>query len=161
LNKISFNLIASCFFPKSPLASARIFSKAPFARFRNCSLLLLSVSSYAISSQQMQVQCGAWFAGVWHLNTVLTDSTSVHNDGTNTGTTDATGRIANGRQFSGSGQYITTPSMELYTASEYSMSAWFKAGATDFAHHLIWEGNVTGDGWGESISAGESDSKQL
>jgi hypothetical protein len=114
-------------------------------------------NSGASNQQEVTAVWSNGYAGVWHLDNAFTDSASTHNNGINYGTTDAPGSIARGRAFSGVNQYITTPSTELYSANDYTISTWFKAGATDFAHHLIWEGNVTGNGWGESIPEKESE----
>jgi len=103
---------------------------------------------------------GVWdssFKGVWHLHgNNYGDSTSNNNDGTNYGSDDATGHIANGQDFiSANSDYIQTTSNEMQAADNFTISLWFNADATDYAHHLIWEGNSSGDGWGESYSVEE------
>lgn len=52
------------------------------------------------------------YKGVWHLNgTGFTDDATTNlNNGTNSATTDVTGRIAGGRGFNGTTSYIMTPS---------------------------------------------------
>jgi type IV pilus assembly protein PilY1 len=87
------------------------------------------------------------YKGVWHLNNSFADSTSVGNDGTNYDTTDTTGKFAKGRDFNNSDS-IRTTSTELKTANQFTISLWFNADATDFAHHLVWQGEDEGDGWG-------------
>ncbi|MBA7712624.1 hypothetical protein ES703_121607 [subsurface metagenome] len=86
--------------------------------------------------------------GVWHLHDNYEDATSNNNDGTATGTSNITGHIADGQNFNGSGDYIQTTSNELRTEENFSISAWFKADATDFSHHLIWQGLGTANGYG-------------
>jgi hypothetical protein len=50
------------------------------------------------------------YKGVWHLNgTDYTDATTNLNNGTNSNTTNVTGRIAGGRGFNGSNGYIQVP----------------------------------------------------
>ncbi|MGE5831463.1 MAG: DUF2341 domain-containing protein, partial [Methanomicrobiales archaeon] len=90
------------------------------------------------------------YKGVWHLNNSFADSTTSHYDGTNYGTTDIAGQIGYGRAFDGGTQYITTPSTDLKTATDFTISTWFKSSNTAFAHHLIWEGLSSANGWGES-----------
>ncbi|HMK15921.1 MAG TPA: DUF2341 domain-containing protein, partial [Methanomicrobiales archaeon] len=46
------------------------------------------------------------YRGVWHLNNAFTDSTSNGNNGANTGSTDAAGKVYRGRSFDGN-DYIT------------------------------------------------------
>jgi hypothetical protein len=43
---------------------------------------------------------------------------------------------------------MVTTSNELKTADNFTVSAWFKTDASDFGHHLIWQGNNLGSGWG-------------
>jgi len=98
---------------------------------------------------------GVWdtnFKGVWHLHDDYEDSTSNKNDGTNYGSDDDTGQIANGQDFDGATDYIQTTSDELKTEDNFTISLWFNADATDFSHHMIWQGDATGNGWGEDSS---------
>lgn len=88
------------------------------------------------------------YKGVWHLSGSVLDSTSSANNGTDNGTTDATGKIAKGRDFNGSSGYVSTASTDLKTASSFTISLWFKADATNFAHHLVWQGESGANGWG-------------
>jgi hypothetical protein len=82
---------------------------------------------------------GVWdenYVGVWHLNESVTDeqtvgthydSTSLGNDGTQNNNGPATGKIAGGQDFDGSGDYITVPnntSLELTTS--ITLSGWFR-----------------------------------
>ena len=45
--------------------------------------------------------------------------------------------------------YIQTSSNELQTANDFTISLWFKADATNFGHHLLWQGYNTAQGWGQ------------
>jgi hypothetical protein len=96
---------------------------------------------------------GVWepnYVGIWHLHgDNYTDSTANNNDGTNFGSDDATGNIANGQDFiSANSNYIQTKSNELKTANNFTISLWFNADATDFTSHLIWQGLGTANGFG-------------
>jgi len=99
------------------------------------------------------------YVGAWHLHDDFEDSTSNNNDGINTGSTDATGQIADGQSFNGTGNYIQTTSSELKTANSFTISTWFKTDALDYAHHILWQGEVSGNGWGSDdemhLSIGE------
>jgi type IV pilus assembly protein PilY1 len=88
------------------------------------------------------------YKGVWHLNNSVLDSTSSGNNGTDNSTTDTTGKVAKGREFNGTGGYVSTASQDLKSADSFTISLWFKADATNFAHHLIWQGENDGNGWG-------------
>ncbi len=96
---------------------------------------------------------GVWkdsYQGVWHLHDDLEDSTNNNNHGTNNGSTNASGNTADGQGFDGSNDYIQTTSNELKTVNAFTISLWFKADDTNFAHHLFWQGDGTRNGWGNS-----------
>ena len=99
------------------------------------------------------------YVGAWHLDESPAnggthfDSTSSGNNGTwndvdGNGNSNATGQIDGANDFDGSDDLIQTTSNELKTADNLTLSAWIKADATSFAHHIIWEGQATGNGWG-------------
>jgi type IV pilus assembly protein PilY1 len=87
------------------------------------------------------------FKGVWHLSPSLIDSTNNGNNGTNNGTGDDSGKIVRGRSFNGS--YVSTSSDQLKNTGAFTISLWFKADLTSFAHHLIWQGEHGGNGFGD------------
>jgi len=95
---------------------------------------------------------GTWetnYKGVWHLGSDYLDSTATNNDGTNSGSTNfATAKIGSGDNFDGISDYVSTTSSEAKTADDFTISLWFNADATDFAHHLIWQGETGGNGFG-------------
>jgi hypothetical protein len=75
---------------------------------------------------------GVWsseFNSVWHLNHNLLDSTSNDNEGTNYGSSDSSGRIANGRYFDGS-DYITTASHYMGADADWTTNFWFRSGSS-------------------------------
>ncbi|NLF16845.1 MAG: DUF2341 domain-containing protein, partial [Lentisphaerae bacterium] len=88
------------------------------------------------------------YKGVWHLNNSFSDSTGTGNNASNSGTTDISGRFAQGRDFDGTSNYVSTSSTELKTAEAFTISLWFKADTTSFARHLVWQGESGGNGWG-------------
>lgn len=93
---------------------------------------------------------GVWDAGydaVYHLHDDFLDSTANGLDATNNGSTDTVAQIADGQDFNGAGDSILTPSTSLQTAGSFTISLWFNADRTDFAHHLVWQGDGTGNGW--------------
>jgi hypothetical protein len=59
-------------------------------------------NSGAANQQNVTATWDASFRGVYHLNNVFTDATSNARNGTNSGTSSTTGKIANGRSFNGS-----------------------------------------------------------
>ncbi|KPJ58233.1 MAG: hypothetical protein AMJ46_14490, partial [Latescibacteria bacterium DG_63] len=74
--------------------------------------------------------------GVWHLNQSFSDSTSHGNDGSNNGTGDFAGKIANGRDFNGS-SYITVGHDGSLQMSNYlTVEAWVNPD-TDYAWQTI------------------------
>ncbi|MDD1664353.1 MAG: DUF2341 domain-containing protein, partial [Methanomicrobiales archaeon] len=117
----------------------------------NTSIFMYYGNSGAPSQQNPTSVWDGNFKGVWHLNNSFSDSTFSHNDGTNQGTTNIAAKIANGRAFDGSSQYITTSSTDLEAATDFTITAWFNPASTSSARHLIWEGNSSANGWGEAI----------
>jgi hypothetical protein len=99
------------------------------------------------------------YVGVWHLHDDFEDSTSNNNDGTNTGSTDATGQVADGQSFDGGDDYIQTTSTELKTENNFTISTWFQTDLLNYAHHILWQGELSGNGWGSDdemhLSIGE------
>jgi hypothetical protein len=97
------------------------------------------------------------FVGVWHLHDTtggsgaIKDSTSNAHHGTDNGspTLGAAGKIDNAINFDGTDDYIQTTSGESKTAENITWEIWFKADSTTSAHHLLWEGPVAQNGWGE------------
>jgi hypothetical protein len=104
------------------------------------------------SSPDMSATASVWdngYVGVWHLNNSYADSTSNGHNGINYGTTPIAGKIGGGMNFNGA-SYINSTVTDLNTTNTFTISTWFKSANTTFPHHLIWEGNVTADGWGET-----------
>lgn len=93
------------------------------------------------------------FKGVWHMTEVnATDSTSNNNDGTESGgvTYTDSGKIDGADDFDGNDDYIQTTSNELKTLDNFTLSVWFKADSTTTpAHHILWEGPASQNGWGD------------
>lgn len=101
---------------------------------------------------------GVWeanYKGVWHLHDDFEDSTSNNNDGTNNGSANDTGHIADGQRFDGSNDYVQTTSNELKTANAFTISLWFRADDTNFGQHLLWQGKGTWNGWGNNPDSEE------
>jgi len=82
---------------------------------------------------------GVWdasYAAVWHEHDDFLDSTSNNNDGTNFGSANATGQVADGQSFDGTDDYI-------FVGSGASIDDVFAGGGTAEA----W---INPAGWGES-----------
>ena len=78
---------------------------------------------------------GVWdanHAGVWHLHDDFLDSTSNTNNGTNSGSTDAAGQIANGQSFDGFDDYINVGTMGNFgsTLVDATYEFWIKTTQT-------------------------------
>jgi len=52
-------------------------------------------------------------------------------------------------QFDGSNDHVQTTSTDLQTATNFTLSAWFKADTTAGQHHILWQGIGTENGWGD------------
>jgi len=81
------------------------------------------------TSTDPQNETGTWdanYKAVWHFHgDSFLDSTSNDNDGTNSGTTNRTGKIADARDFDGSNDRIEVPyKASLDISSAYTMEGW-------------------------------------
>ena len=68
------------------------------------------------------------YKGVWHLHDDLLDATSNNNDGTNNGSSDASGKFGDGQSFPGVNEYIeisNSTSLENIQEDDYTMAGWF------------------------------------
>ncbi|MHC4759476.1 MAG: LamG domain-containing protein, partial [Planctomycetota bacterium] len=63
-----------------------------------------------------------------------------------------TGQINGALQVDGQNDYLQTTSNKSKTSKDFTWACWFKAGTTTDAHHLIWEGEGTANGWGSGAS---------
>ena len=84
--------------------------------------------NWAATAQQAYTTNGAvWnstFAGVWHLGADVKDSTSNHNDGVNSGTTNAAGLVGTARGFGG-GTRIDVPDADSLDVTRLTEEVWF------------------------------------
>ncbi|MDX1407871.1 MAG: LamG-like jellyroll fold domain-containing protein, partial [Saprospiraceae bacterium] len=96
-------------------------------------------------------------AAAWHLDegsgTSVSDATGTGNDGTLNGaswtTSSRTGNSA--LSFDGVDDYVQTTSstLDLSTATSFTLSAWFQTDTTSGAHHILWQGVSSQNGWGD------------
>jgi hypothetical protein len=82
------------------------------------------------SASNQQNVTGTWdanFRGVYHLNGSFLDATSYSNDGANTSTTSASGKISNGRSFyaANGADYIVIPGL-MGSPANITLSAWVR-----------------------------------
>ncbi|MGD8934195.1 MAG: Ig-like domain-containing protein, partial [Gammaproteobacteria bacterium] len=90
---------------------------------------------------------------LWNFNDGVTDATGNANDGATYGdatwvTSSRTGEAA--LSFDGVDDYIETTSstLDLSTATSFTLSAWFQTDTTAGQHHILWQGVSTENGWG-------------
>jgi hypothetical protein len=50
--------------------------------------------------------------------------------------------------FDGVNDYVQTP-VNLTNYDDFTIGLWFRTNSTSYAHHLVWEGNDSGNGWGD------------
>ena len=96
-------------------------------------------------------------AAAWQFDegagTTTTDATDNGNDGTINGAT-WTGSSRTGDaalSFDGTNDYVqtTNTTLDLSTATNFTLSAWFQTDTTTGAHHILWQGVSTQNGWGD------------
>ncbi|MCP3937732.1 MAG: DUF2341 domain-containing protein, partial [Actinomycetia bacterium] len=90
---------------------------------------------------------GVWdddYEGVWHLHDDLLDATSNGNDGTNSGSTDITGKVADGQSFDGTNDYVDAGSNASLDVSgtQITVEAWIKA---DSWESSWWQAEIAGN----------------
>jgi hypothetical protein len=91
----------------------------------------------------------AKFSGVWHLggnswgsSPEAKDSTGNNNHGTNSGSTDVAGVIANGRSFNGTTDHITLTNHATLRPTKFSISLWTKRDAVTSRRALFASENA-------------------
>jgi VCBS repeat-containing protein len=86
--------------------------------------------------------------------TATSDATGNGNEGTINGATwTASSRTGDAAlSFDGVNDYVQTTgsTLDLSTATEFTLSAWFQADTTTGQHHILWQGVTTENGWGEA-----------
>ncbi|MBX3421912.1 MAG: DUF2341 domain-containing protein [Pirellulaceae bacterium] len=95
---------------------------------------------------------GTWnstYGGVWHLsNGSFGDSTANANNGTNVGSTNATGIIEDGRSFNGSNQNITvSDANSLDETQTFTISAWVRPTVNDSSWRTIVSKGPADNAW--------------
>jgi len=84
--------------------------------------------------------------------TTTTFDSAGSNDGTLNGSMTESdwvqGKYGTALDFDGSDDYIQTTSADLKTLNDFTLGGWFKADATDHAHHIVWQGVSGANGWG-------------
>ncbi|KPJ58208.1 MAG: hypothetical protein AMJ46_14510, partial [Latescibacteria bacterium DG_63] len=139
----------------------------------NTTLYMYYGNASAIDQQNVN---GTWdansdFKAVWHLHNDFLDSTPNSYNGTNFGSSDATGKIADAQQFDGIDDYVDLSVMNPQSYNDFTISAWYKstdASVSDdeymFAHMQEY-GGVGEKGPGVILSAtedsGETDHLRL
>ncbi|MCE9600503.1 MAG: DUF2341 domain-containing protein [Spirochaetia bacterium] len=87
------------------------------------------------------------FAGVFHLNSSVADSTSNIANGVVTGgVTDVAGKFSGGKAFAAG--MVQTPINSPKTATSVTLSLWFRTNSTNSLRHFVWEGRNGENGWG-------------
>ena len=92
-----------------------------------------------------------------------TDATGNGNDGTINGatwtTSSRTGDAA--LVFDGTADYVqtTASTLDLKTATNFTLSAWFQTDTTTGQHHILWQGVSAQNGWGTPGSTSPSTSE--
>ena len=110
--------------------------------------IYLSYSNACISASQENV-ANIWtgWEGVWHLHDDFLDSTVNNNDGTTAGTTDITGKAADGEDFDGGTDNIDFTNNSLNTAQVFTVSAWVKRTSTGSAQSILNKFTSTHYSW--------------
>lgn len=82
-----------------------------------------------------------WVAA-WHLNGSVTDAKGSYN-GTDNGTSDVGGIIANARSFNGTSSYIDMGNPQIHSNTAYTLMAWVKGAANQTDKRIFGEGSTS------------------
>ncbi|HDR88909.1 MAG TPA: DUF2341 domain-containing protein, partial [Bacteroidetes bacterium] len=89
------------------------------------------------------------YLGVWHLHNDFTDATAHNLDGTNSGSTDVTGMIADGQAFAGNEIISVDKNALLEPEENITVSLWMRrSGDQNSYAKLVWYGNPDGTPFG-------------
>jgi hypothetical protein len=140
-------------------ANAHIWVNVPILPPGNTTISVYYKNSTAVGSGQNA--SGVWdndYVMVLHLDEPGTgtryDSTKYGNNGTPTnydGNEKIAGMIDGSDDLDGAstaGDYLQTTSDQSQTADNITWELWFNSYNTSYARHMIWEGDVAGNGWG-------------
>jgi len=64
------------------------------------------------------------------------------------------GKYGSGLDFDGTDDYLQTDSTELKTADNFTVMAWFRTNDTNTVQHILWQGDVAGNGGGDQDEMG-------
>src|SRR3990172_11427294 len=131
--------------------------KGSVSSLANTKIFMYYGNSLATNQEDVPGTWNSNYKAVTHLHSDTADSTSNNNDGTNNGSTDGTGKIANGQTFDGINDDISfadNPSLDLGTAG--TISIWLKSTDTKAANEFAvnWDQSLAGK---EGIYAGTDD----
>ena len=96
------------------------------------------------------------YVAVYHLHNDFLDGTANNLDATNNGSSDVGGQMGDGQDFDGTNDYIQTPSGELQTENNFTISAWFNSDDVT-RRHILWQGIGTQNGWGSGGNNNEQE----
>jgi hypothetical protein len=125
--------------------------RIPTLSYSADTIIYLYYRNTAINTSQ-ENKSGVWdnsFKGVWDLHNSFADSTSNGNTGTNNGSTDVVGEIADGRLFAAaSKQYVDVPTSTSLniTGNTITVEAWINA--TSWADNWNLGSVVNKEDWG-------------
>ena len=97
-------------------------------------------SDSIIDNQESEEVFDNDFAGVWHLHDDFYDATENNYDGSNNGSTDTIGIIADGQRFDGSNDYISLSS-GCMVSDTWSLTFWIKPSDPDNYERIFIQGS--------------------
>ena len=103
---------------------------------------------------RLQSPAGVWsaasYTAVYHQRSAV-DSGPLAQDAVDYATTSTAGQVGRARALAAAGRaYEETASSELRTATSFTLSAWFRTNDVAARHHILWQGDGEGTGWGDS-----------
>lgn len=102
--------------------------RIPFLDSSNDSTIYMYYGNSGAANQSNAT--GVWdtnYKGVWHLHDDFLDSTTNNNDGSNTGSDDATGQMADGQDFvAANSDYVSVTDHSSLSSTSLTLTAWVK-----------------------------------
>lgn len=124
--------------------------KIPVLDYNDDTEISMHYGNTNIASDPSVTSVWSEYFGVWHLNGDVKDSSPNSHGGTNNGTADVAGKVGNGRDFDGIGDFIelaTFPNLQ----TDFSISAWINTDNTDAGQRVFIDDDNNTNGYALSI----------
>lgn len=124
--------------------------KIPILDFDDDTQIAMHYGNANITADPSVTSVWSEYEGVWHLNGNVEDASVNSHGGTDNGTDDVSGKVGNGRDFDGIGDFIelaTFPNLQ----TDFSISAWVNTDNIDAGQRVFIDDDNNSSGYALSI----------